>query len=110
MYTMDMQAVKLCPSLQASALYYSMKLKVHNLTIYNIGTRECENYWWQETDGGLEASIFTTILIKHIEKFCLGPQKKPVIVYTDGCEYQKRNNIMSNALLNFSTKHNLSIE
>lgn len=78
-----------------STLYYSMKLKVHNLTIYNVGTHEYENYGWQETEGGLEASIFATILIKHIDTFCL---------------LHNRNNIMSNALLNFSIKHNLSIE
>lgn len=34
--TMDLQAVKLCPALNASALYYSMKLKVHNFTVYNL--------------------------------------------------------------------------
>lgn len=43
----DMQAVQLCPHLKASALYYSMKLKVHNFTVYKIGTSHCSqsNYW-----------------------------------------------------------------
>ena len=43
-FTIDMQTVKLCPVVQASSLYYSMKLKVHNLTIYNIAIGECSNY------------------------------------------------------------------
>lgn len=28
----DLQAVKLCPAMNTSAFYYSMKLKVHNFT------------------------------------------------------------------------------
>ncbi|CAK1594879.1 unnamed protein product [Parnassius mnemosyne] len=39
-YTMDMQAVLLCPRMQASATYYKTKLKVHNYTIYNLITKE----------------------------------------------------------------------
>lgn len=44
-FIIDMQAVKLCPAVQASSLYYSMKLKVHNLTIHKLATNECNNYW-----------------------------------------------------------------
>lgn len=36
--TADLQAVKLCPSLAASALYFKTKLAVHNFTLYNIAT------------------------------------------------------------------------
>ncbi|KAE9525581.1 hypothetical protein AGLY_014108 [Aphis glycines] len=88
---MDMQAVKLCPYLQASALYYSMKLKVHNLTIYNI-----------------EASVSTTILIKHLEKVCL--DKKAIVVYTDGCGYQNRNVVLSSGLLKYSMKYKVNVQ
>lgn len=103
-----MQAVKLCPYLQASALYYSMKLKVHNLTIYNIGNAECHNCWWYETEGNLEASVSTTILIKHLEKVCL--DKKPIVVYTDGCWYQNRNVVLSSGLLKYSIKYKVNVQ
>lgn len=43
-FCMDMQAVKLYPVLPASSLYYSMKLKVHNMTIYNLENNECLTY------------------------------------------------------------------
>ncbi|KAF0733939.1 Uncharacterized protein FWK35_00021602 [Aphis craccivora] len=57
-FTMDLQAVKLCPALNASALYYSMKLKVHNFTMYNLAhEHQCSNYWWDESEGELEASM-----------------------------------------------------
>lgn len=78
-----MQAVKLCPAVQASSLYYSMKLKVHNLTIYNIATNECSNYWWHKGEADLEASVFATIIIKHLLKKCT--EKIPIIIYSDAC-------------------------
>lgn len=107
-FSMDMQAVQLCPNLKASALYYSMKLKLHNLTIYNIGTKQCSNYWWSEVDGQLEASVFATILIKHLETHCT--DKKPIVIYSDGCGYQNRNIVLANALLYFACRNEISIE
>lgn len=107
--TIDCQAVKLCPALQTSALYYSMKLKVHNMTMYNNATADCQNYWWHEENGDLEASVFVTIVIKHLEKYCLS-EKKPIIIYSDGCGYQNINIFMANALLHFSIKHQLIIK
>lgn len=43
--TIDMQAVKLIPSLNASSFYYSMKFKCYNFIIYNIATSGYSNYW-----------------------------------------------------------------
>lgn len=56
-FTIDMQAIKLCPAVQASSLYYLMKLKVYNITIYNIATNKCSNYWFHE-EADLDASVF----------------------------------------------------
>lgn len=39
---MDLQGLLLCPKLQASALYYKMKLGVHNFTIYNMASHEAK--------------------------------------------------------------------
>lgn len=107
-FTIDMQAVKLCPSLKVSSLYYSMKLKCHNYTIYNIATGECTNYWWHEGEAELEASVFSTILIKHLIRKCT--ENLPIIIYSDGCGYQNRNCVMSNALLQYSIHKNVVIE
>jgi len=107
-FTIDMQAVKLCPSLKASSLYYNMKLKCHNLTIYNIATGECSNYWWHEGEAELEASVFATILIKHLIRKCI--ENIPIVIYSDGCGYQNRNCVMSNALLKYAISKNVVIE
>jgi len=62
-FTVDMQAVKLCPSIQASALYYLMKLKVHNYTINKLATGDCSNYWWEKFEGDLETSVLHQYLL-----------------------------------------------
>lgn len=65
-------------------LYYSMKLKVHNMTIYNNATGYCHNHWWHEANGELEASVFVSIIVKHLQKYYI-TEKKPIILYSDGC-------------------------
>lgn len=108
-FTMDVQAVKLCPVLYASKLYFKSKLQVHNFSIYSLSDHHCVNYCWNETEGELEASIFTTCIVKHLENFFCLTEKKPVIIYSDGCGYQNRNVVLANALLNFAVKHGVTI-
>ncbi|CAG9812843.1 unnamed protein product [Phaedon cochleariae] len=107
-FTMDVQAVKLCPMLYASKLYFKSKLQVHNFSIYNLTDHHCVNYCWNETEGEVVASIFTSCILKHLENFCLG-EKKPIILYSDGCGYQNRNMTLANALLEFSVVHGVTI-
>lgn len=44
-FTMDAQAVKLCPNINASAIYFKLRLQVHNFTAHNLATHQCTNYW-----------------------------------------------------------------
>lgn len=108
MFTMDVQAVKLCPMLYASKLYFKSKLQVHNFSLYNLSTHHCVNYCWNETEGELVASVFTTCIIKHLEQFCMD-EKKPIIIYSDGCGYQNRNAVLANALLNLAVEQGVTI-
>ncbi|XP_050297939.1 uncharacterized protein LOC126737202 [Anthonomus grandis grandis] len=108
-FTMDTQAVKLCPFLNVGAFYYKTKLQIHNFTVYNLESHSCVNYLCNETEGDLSASIFATGIIKHLKENCL-TDKKPIILFSDGCCYQNRNAILSNALLYFSIEHNVIIE
>lgn len=102
-FTMDLQAVKNSPVLNASAIYYKKKLTVHNFTMYNLENHEASNYWWDETEGNLSASTFASLITHHIEENCVD-RKLPVILWSDGCCYQNRNCTLSNALLNLSIK------
>lgn len=106
-FCMDMQAVKICPVVNASAIYYKTKLSVHNFTLYDMNTHVCRNYWFNESEGDLSASTFASCVIDFIKDKCT--QKIPIILYSDGCSYQNRNAILSNALLNYSIKNEITI-
>ena len=108
-FTMDVQALKLCPVLQASALYYKSRLQVHNFTILNTATHDSKDYLWNETEADLRSSVFTTIIIKHLEKLLIVALKL-VVLFSDCCGYQNRNNILSNALSRLSSQFNITIE
>lgn len=103
---MDVQAVKLSPHTSTSVMYYRTKLKVHNFTVLNIGSQQCTCYWWHEA--GLDASVFTSLIIAHLEEQCT--DSLPVIFWSDGCGYQNRNNVLSNALLSYAVKHDKKVE
>lgn len=106
---MDLQAVKLAPYLQAGAFYYKTKLCVHNFTVYNMTTHDATCYWFTEDQSNeLKASTFVSCLLDYLLKKCI-PTNIPIIIYSDGCTYQNRNNVMANALLNFSMQHSVTI-
>ena len=44
--TMDLQALLLCPRLEASALFYKSKLGVHNFTLFNLCDHSVVCYVW----------------------------------------------------------------
>lgn len=106
--TMDLQAVKVCPSVNASSVYYKTKLCVHNFTIFNLATRHCSCYWFNETEADLQASTFATCLVDYIKTNF--NDSKPIIIYSDGCLYQNKNAVMSNALLHLSKELQVTIE
>lgn len=89
-FTMDLQAVKVCPFLKASALYYKCKLCVHNFTMYNLSTHECMCYWWDETQCNLTASAFTSCIIDQLSMCYNKNQNKNIILWSDGCCYQNK--------------------
>lgn len=107
--TMDLQSVQLCPRMYASALYYKQKLRVHNFTMYNLATHQSTNFWWHECEGRLEASNFASCIIDYLQSQ-FSQSSLPIIIYSDGCGYQNRNSILSNALLAFSVKNKKIIE
>ncbi|CAH1106899.1 unnamed protein product [Psylliodes chrysocephalus] len=105
---MDLQAVKVAPSLNATKIYFKTKLSCHNFTVYNSASHHVTCYWFTEIDCGLQASTFVSCVLDYLERHCLG-HNLPIIIYSDGCTFQNRNNILSNALLNFAIMHRISI-
>lgn len=107
--TQDLQAVKVCPMLNASALYYKTKLCVHNFTLFNINTKHCKCYWFTETEADLTANTFASCLLDYLTSMNLRGPSQPIIIYSDGCGYQNKNAILSNALLCYSVENNVTI-
>lgn len=108
LYTMDLEAVKVCPYVQASAIFYKTKLCCHNFTVYENTTHKATCYWFDETAADMTASTFASCLIKFLTANNDGTGT-PIIFYSDGCTYQNRNNILANALLQFAMKNNVEI-
>lgn len=105
--TMDLEAVLLAPRLNASAIYYKTKLACHNFTIYDLATKDVAVYFWHEAEGDLCASSFASCLTHYIKQ--LPTDVTEIILYSDGCSYQNRNAILSNALLCLAKERNVTI-
>lgn len=106
--TMDLQAVKVCPSLQASAIFFKTKLSCHNFTVYDLASHHATCFWFTETDADLSAPTFATCLIEYLKANCAN-ETVPIILFSDGCTYQNRNNVVANALLSYAVDNKVTI-
>ncbi|KAK3797033.1 hypothetical protein RRG08_001473 [Elysia crispata] len=76
-WTMDLQAVHLCPKTNASSAYYKTKVQVHNMMYFNLGTKEGFCYTWDECNGNLSSEMFAYIHYIHFENYAkANPGKK----------------------------------
>ena len=96
--TADTEALLLAPLNEASIMFFHSKLNVHNFTFYDLLTKDVENYVWSENNGTIEASNFTTcyidFLCKAIEQY---PSLSEITLWSDGCGYQNKCNILFSA-------------
>lgn len=107
--TADLQAVKLCPFLKASALYFKTKLMVHNFTVYNLGTNDVKCYWFDETASDLKAPTYASFFVDYLKKL-IEESPKNVVIFTNGCTSQNRNVVVSNALLQLAMEKKVVIK
>lgn len=109
-FTLDLQAVLLAPKNNVSTMYYKTKLAVHNMTFFDLQTKDGFCFIWNETEGNLSADEFSSIFIHLLMEIRETLQQKgEVILYSDGCNYQNRNSTLSNALLNFAMLTNITV-
>lgn len=105
---MDLEAVKVSPYVQASAIFYRTKLCCHNFTVYDLATKKACCFWFDETGADLTASTFASCLVQYLKTNC-ADDTGPIIIYSDGCTYQNRNNILANALLAYAVDKGVEI-
>lgn len=111
-FCMDMQAVLLSPKSNTSALYFKIKLMVHNFTIFDMKLNEGYCFVWHEAAGGVTSDNYSSIICSFIINNVLGDLKpnQNIILYSDGCAAQNRNVTLSNALLNLAIQYNITLE
>lgn len=110
-WTMDVQAVLICPKTKASTMYYKTKLQVHNYTCFNLGNKEGYCYPWEEHEGNLSVEVFAHLQYQHFVKIIkANPTIEKIIVWSDGCGYQNRNAALSNVYLHLTKEYNIAIE
>ena len=101
-FSMDLEAVLLAPRLTASAQYYKTKLACHNFTIMDNVSRDVKCYFWHQGDGTMEASVFTTCILDHLNS--LPPHVDSVFIISDNCFYQNKNIVLANGILEYAIK------
>ena len=96
--TFDLEKILEIPSSKhEDDFYYKKKFKMHNLTIYNLGNKDVICYLWTACNGKKGSIEIGTCLIKFIKS--LPETIKHVILYSDCCAGQNRNQFVYTALL-----------
>ena len=108
--TEDTEGLLISPRNDSNAMFYRTKLNCHNLTYYNLKTKDSMNYLWTEVSGSLKAPVFTTIHIDYLEQAILqNPGTTEIIIHSDNCIYQNKNATNATALRRFAAKHGVVI-
>ncbi|KAK5642954.1 hypothetical protein RI129_009121 [Pyrocoelia pectoralis] len=110
-FTVDVQAVLLSPRSNVSSLYFRTKLITHNYTLYNLKSRDGYCFLWNETEGGVTADNFASIMCKFLIDSVIPniTEGQDIIIYSDGCCGQNRNVTLANAFLTLAKAHKITI-
>ena len=101
--TFDLEAVLSTPCSTVSQVYYKRKLNCYNLTLFSLADKHGTCYIWDETHGQRGSSEIGTFVITHINS--LPSTIEHVILYSDSCSGQNRNQYLSGGLLNTVNRH-----
>ncbi|XP_070184874.1 uncharacterized protein [Littorina saxatilis] len=94
--TFDLESVLSTPCNQVSQTHYKRKLAFYNLTVFSLASKEGKCFTWDETQGKKGSCEIGTCLLSHMTS--LSPQVKHVVLYSDTCTGQNRNQYVAAAL------------
>lgn len=106
--TFDLQQVIQIPITNENAVFYKRRLSTFNLTVYDLGTRDCCCFTWYEAvskRGASEISTALNIFLRESDRKGF----KRIYLFADGCGGQNRNSIVAAALIYILT-NSLNIE
>lgn len=94
--TFDLEAVLTTPCSLVSQIYYKRKLCSYNLSIYSLGDKKANCFLWDETHGKRGSCEICTCLFQYLNS--LPQHVNHVILYSDTCTGQNRNQYITYAL------------
>lgn len=94
----DLQQVLHLPISNDGAVFYKRIFAVYNLTFYNIASKECYCFIWNECDSGRGASEISIALFKTLLTY-VEKNVHTVDLFADGCGGQNQNTIVATARL-----------
>lgn len=104
----DLQQVIYLNKTNESAVFYKRRLAVFNFTFYNISTKDCFCYCWDECASKRGSSEISTCVYKALQSYD-NRGIKVVSLYSDGCSGQNKNSIIATMLL-FAILNSVNIE
>ncbi|KAL4717135.1 hypothetical protein ACJJTC_017022 [Scirpophaga incertulas] len=97
--TFDLQAVLQIPTCDVGLLYYSRKLCLYNLTVYEAGLRnDAYCFPWSEVNGKKGSCEIGTILLYYLTN-CVPENITEISLFSDTCGGQNRNQFIAALLL-----------
>lgn len=99
----DLQQVIYVPIASESAIFYNTRLATYNFKFYNIATKSCLCYVWNESVSKRGFSEVATCISQVLEHY----SKKGVnkfYLFADGCSGQNKNSVMASKLLHSVSK------
>ncbi|KAK7474663.1 hypothetical protein BaRGS_00034087 [Batillaria attramentaria] len=94
--TFDMEVVLPTPFDLTSQTYYKRKLSTYNLSVFSLADKKAACYVWNGSEGQRGSNEVGTCLYKHI--LSLPQSVQHVILYSDTCTGQNRNQFITAAL------------
>ena len=104
----DLQSVLQLPGSAASQMYYSRKLCVYNLCVYNAAPpNDGFCYCWVEVEGGRGSNEIGTCLLQWIN--ALPPTVTEISLYSDTCGGQNRNQNIATMFM-YAIEHSATLK
>ena len=100
-FNFDLEAVLYTPCDKVSTIYYMRKLCTYNSTAFNLVTKTGQCYIWDESEGKRGSNEIGTTIHRYLEQF----DGEEVVMFSDTCGGQNRNQYIAALLLYIVTNH-----
>lgn len=104
----DLQKVFLTPRSDVGEFFYKRKLSSYNFTVYDCTMKEAYCYCWDQTIGDRGANEMASYIYDYI-LFLLSKGVTKIIIYSDSCAAQNKNQFLFSMYYWISTKHSVTI-